>query len=111
MLKDRVGDPLNTSGRVDGEKLDSGIPEYLVRPSVYPLSVSSLPDSVKIVDYGESFFDTEPPATLHTPLAVRAPEIVFGDRFDHHVDLWSMACLVCIFGTQGSLDMVQQESC
>ncbi|KFH40238.1 Serine/threonine-protein kinase-like protein [Hapsidospora chrysogenum ATCC 11550] len=80
--------------RVNGEKLGSGIPEYLVRPSVYPLSVSSLPDSVKIVDYGESFFDAEPPATLHTPLAVRAPEIVFGDRFDHRVDLWSMACLV-----------------
>lgn len=81
--------------RVNGQALETGVPEHLVRPSSFPPSVSSLSDSIKIVDYGESFFDTDPPATLHTPLAVRAPEIVLGDSFDHRVDLWSMGCLVC----------------
>lgn len=82
--------------RVSGGPLEPGIPEYLVRPLTYPLSTSSLSESVKIVDYGESFFDTDPPATLRTPLAVRAPEVVLGQSFDHRVDLWSMGCLVCL---------------
>lgn len=82
--------------RVNGQSLDPGVPKYLVRPSSYPLIVKSLPHSVKIVDYGEAFFNTDPPATLRTPLVVRAPEVVLGDKFDHRVDLWSLGCLVCL---------------
>ncbi|KPM42257.1 hypothetical protein AK830_g4292 [Neonectria ditissima] len=93
--------------RVNGEPLESGVPKYLVRPSSYPSSVLSLPDSVKIVDYGESFLDTDPPATLHTPLAVRAPEVVLGDSFDHRVDLWSMGCLLFeLFTRQPPFDVL-----
>ncbi|KAI0867389.1 kinase-like domain-containing protein [Hypoxylon argillaceum] len=80
--------------RVNGERPERGVPQYIVRPSPYPSSVLSLSSSVKIVDYGESFFDADSPATLHTPLAVRAPEVVLGDVFDHRVDLWSMGCLL-----------------
>ncbi|KAG9255598.1 serine protein kinase [Emericellopsis atlantica] len=65
------------------------------------------PGSIKIVDYGESFFDTEPPVTLHTPLAVRAPEVVFEDNFDHRVDLWSMGCLLFeLFAGQTPFDVL-----
>ncbi|KAI0140538.1 kinase-like domain-containing protein [Xylariaceae sp. FL1272] len=80
--------------RANGERPERGVPQYIVRPSSYPSGVSSLHGSVRIVDYGESFFDADPPATLHTPLAVRAPEVVLGDVFDHRVDLWSMGCLI-----------------
>ncbi|RDI86977.1 hypothetical protein Vi05172_g3209 [Venturia inaequalis] len=31
---------------------------------------------------------------LHTPLPVRAPEIIFGEKFDYRVDLWSMGCML-----------------
>lgn len=81
--------------RNDGKPLEPGMPEYLVRPTSYPpdLSLSSHP--IKIVDFGESFLSNDIPETLHTPLPVRAPEIIFGDKLDHHVDLWSMGCMVC----------------
>ena len=47
-----------------------------------------------MIDFGEAFFKDSVPDTLHTPLAVRAPEIIFGDTFDRRVDMWSAGCLV-----------------
>jgi len=80
--------------RSDGEDMDPGIPEYIVRPASYQTHSWSSTQSIKIIDFGESFLRTAVPQTLHTPLAVRAPEVIFQDRIDYHVDLWSMGCMV-----------------
>lgn len=79
--------------RNDGKPLEPGMPKYLVRPTSYPAVLSSF-HPIKIVDFGESFLSNDIPDTLHTPLPVRAPEIIFGDKLDHRVDLWSMGCMV-----------------
>ncbi|CAG8933178.1 unnamed protein product [Penicillium salamii] len=82
--------------RKDGKSLDlePGIPKYLVRSTSYqPRSWISTP-SIKIIDFGESFTSTESPKTLHTPLSVRAPEVIFQDRIDYRVDLWSLGCML-----------------
>ncbi|GLB05557.1 hypothetical protein AtubIFM57258_000846 [Aspergillus tubingensis] len=76
--------------RDDGKCLEPGIPDYIVRPAIpqtWPLS-----NTIKIVDFGESFTQNDAPETLHTPLVVRAPEVIFKDRLDHRVDLWSLGC-------------------
>lgn len=94
-LSKRLGTPeIGQVQRSDGEPLEPGVPRYIVRPSSYPVDSSTLSGPVKIVDFGESFLDTDPPTTLRTPLAVRAPEALFGDQIDHRVDLWGMGCLV-----------------
>jgi serine/threonine-protein kinase SRPK3 len=80
--------------RDDGKPLDPGMPEYLVRPTSYPIDFSLSSHSIKIVDFGESFLNNGVPNTLHTPLPIRAPEIIFGDHLDYRVDLWSMGCMV-----------------
>lgn len=80
--------------RKDGESLDPGIPDYLVRPTYISVDLCSSSPLVKIVDFGESFPSTEPPKQLHTPLTVRAPEAIFEDRLDDRVDIWSMGCMV-----------------
>lgn len=67
------------------------MPEYLVRPASYS---SQLSDTVKIIDFGESLLQQTVPATLRTPLVTRAPEVIFGDKLDYRVDLWSLGCLV-----------------
>lgn len=87
---------MGTIERVDGDKSpEPGMPDYLVRPFSYSSSaITPLPESISIVDFGESFFDTAPPATLHTPLPLRAPEVILGDTLSHSVDLWGMGCLV-----------------
>ena len=78
--------------RSDGKALEPGIPEYIVRHA----GTHSWPSSniIKIVDFGESFLQQTVPQTLHTPLTVRAPEVIFGDHLDYRVDLWSLGCLV-----------------
>ncbi|PGH28484.1 CMGC/SRPK protein kinase [[Emmonsia] crescens] len=80
--------------RSDGKDLESGIPQYIVRPTSYRTHSWNSAQSIKIIDFGESFLPTAVPQTLHTPLPVRAPEVIFQDRIDYHVDLWSMGCML-----------------
>lgn len=80
--------------------LAENIPSYIVRPASVPAgicqSLRGMSSCIKIIDFGEAFLKGEGPDTLHTPLAVRAPEALFGDQIDYRVDLWSYGCLVCI---------------
>lgn len=97
----KLGDPeCGTVQSLDGEPLDPGVPEYLVWPSSYPTDRLSSSYSIRIVDFGESFQVCDNPQTLYTPLVVRAPEVLFGDQLDYHVDLWGMGCMVSPFGRQ-----------
>jgi hypothetical protein len=77
----RLGKPeAGTVARLDGGPLAHNIPTQIIRPAFYgreDLMLSYL--SIKIIDFGETFFKNNTPRTLHTPLPVRAPEIVFGD--------------------------------
>jgi serine/threonine-protein kinase SRPK3 len=67
------------------------MPQYIVRPSF----VSGVPlDATKIIDLGRSFHATDVPPFFHTPLFLRAPEIIFKDKVDLRMDLWSMGCMV-----------------
>ncbi|KAF1358487.1 kinase-like protein, partial [Lizonia empirigonia] len=80
--------------RKDGQPLAPSVPRYLVKPTSYPIDLKSSFKSIKIVDFGQSFLSDECPGVLNTPLPVRAPEIIFKDKLDYRVDLWSMACLL-----------------
>lgn len=80
--------------RRDGKDLEPGIPRYIVRPTSYWMPSWNSAQSIKIVDFGGSFLGTRVPQTLHTPLPVRAPEVIFQDHIDCCVDLWSMGCMV-----------------
>ncbi|KAF1842922.1 serine protein kinase [Cucurbitaria berberidis CBS 394.84] len=91
----KLGKPETGSLRsVDGNPLDPGMPEYLVRPTCFTVHKSLLASPIRIVDFGESFLSNEIPDMLHTPLVVRAPEMIFGDEFNYRVDLWSMGCML-----------------
>lgn len=92
--------------RTDEKPLEAGVPKYIVRPAVFQ-SQSWLSHEIKIIDFGESFLPGSIPQTLHTPLAVRAPENIFQDSFDYRVDLWSMGCMVSrITGSRKPLRML-----
>ncbi|KAH9873391.1 hypothetical protein J1614_005789, partial [Plenodomus biglobosus] len=79
-----------------GDQADPGpgLPQYIVRPTHYPLSRSLPSYLIKIVDYGQSFLDNDAPQLFHTPLYLRAPEIIFQDKVDYRMDLWSMGCML-----------------
>ncbi|OJZ90478.1 hypothetical protein ASPFODRAFT_28968 [Aspergillus luchuensis CBS 106.47] len=78
----------------DGGRLGHGIPEYIVRPASLHSRSWPLSDTIKLVDFGESFPRKDAPETLHTPLVFRAPEVIFKDRLDYRVDLWRLGCML-----------------
>ncbi|CAA9962520.1 serine protein kinase [Pyrenophora teres f. maculata] len=62
---------------------------------MYPTRVSlGQQHQFKIIDFGQSFFHDDVPETLETPVVFQAPELVFGDKLDYRVDLWSMGCII-----------------
>jgi hypothetical protein len=91
----KMGKPeLGEVRRKDGKVKGVHVPDFIVRPQTFPVKVSDYAGPIKLVDFGESFFGNAPPITLHMPLPVRAPEVIFGDVLTIGVDLWSAACMV-----------------
>ncbi|KAI0809938.1 kinase-like protein [Xylaria sp. FL0064] len=83
--------------RRDGSDVEFHVPPYAVLPTTFKKEhvLQSLRAPVaKIIDFGESFLPDQAPATLHTPLVVRPPEVLFNDSIDRRVDLWSLGCLL-----------------
>jgi serine/threonine-protein kinase SRPK3 len=79
---------------LDGQPLPPGMPRSLVWPAKIPIDKSSLDNPIKLIDFGESFLPNSKPQTLHTPLALRAPEILLGQEWDFRADLWTLGCTV-----------------
>ncbi|GLB39473.1 putative protein kinase [Lyophyllum shimeji] len=87
--------------RVDGAPLTAAAPSYAVRPP-NPLRLAKLflneNYDIKISDFGESFLFTDrttpPPASLNTPIALAAPEIIFNDSPGPKADVWALACTI-----------------
>ncbi|THW64553.1 kinase-like protein [Aureobasidium pullulans] len=93
-LSKKLGKPrVGPVSRPDGEPLEPGMPEYLVWPARLPANVPNVEkSSVKLIDFGESFMSDNKAETLNTPLALRAPEVLFQDEYDLRVDYWSLGC-------------------
>jgi serine/threonine-protein kinase SRPK3 len=79
---------------LDGRPLPPGMPRYLVWPAKIPFNKSTLETQIKLIDFGESFLPDSRPQTLHTPLALRATELLLEDQWDHRADLWTLGCTV-----------------
>ncbi|RMZ71439.1 CMGC SRPK kinase [Pyrenophora seminiperda CCB06] len=80
--------------RKDGKPLEANMPAYLVGPICYPIAESLSQPHIKIADFGESFLNNDVPKTLHTPVVLRPPEVIFRDKLDYRVDLWSTGCMI-----------------
>lgn len=94
-LMEKLGEPeTGAVTRVDGGPLEDNVPRYLMYPAYLGLARSITAPVVKLIDFGESFTPSKKPETLHTPMVVRAPEVIFKDEFDRRADLWSMGCMV-----------------
>lgn len=97
MLHEKLGNPqtapVSRSGNIPRLM---GMPEYLVWPVSFPVDGSWSESPTKLIDFGESFTPSNKPQTLHTPLALRAPELLFEDKWDLRSDLWSLGCMVSL---------------
>jgi serine/threonine-protein kinase SRPK3 len=90
--------PLRTGliSHLRSNEIEPGLPKYSVWPTSVSVTASTYSNAVKIIDFGESFTIIDKPQILHTPLALRPPEVIFEDSWDYHADLWSASCTVTV---------------
>ncbi|KAI9758255.1 MAG: hypothetical protein M4579_003114 [Chaenotheca gracillima] len=89
--KSKITAPLQ---RLDG-KIDKWSPQYLMlAESLYKYANLGPEMTIKLSDFGAAFWATKPPKKTVTPVALRAPELIFGEPFDSSIDIWSFGCLV-----------------
>jgi serine/threonine protein kinase len=68
-------------------------PKYLVRPADFSnLSSQYITHKVCIIDFGESFEASNPPAHLRTPQLYRSPELLLDRVAGIGSDLWALGC-------------------
>ncbi|OIW30105.1 serine/threonine-protein kinase SRPK3 [Coniochaeta ligniaria NRRL 30616] len=80
--------------RKDG-KADRWSPKYLVVPE--PLDAADVPQDeevIKLIDLGGAFYSNNPPASVVTPLGLRAPETILQDKISPAIDIWSFGCIM-----------------
>lgn len=106
ILMERLGRPQTGLVRCsEGRPLKQGMPQYLVWSADFPMDKPSLDNPIKLIDFGESFLPSNKPGTLHTPLALRAPELLLEDEWNIKTDLWTLGCTV------GGTDSSQSKLC
>ncbi|KAH6847670.1 kinase-like domain-containing protein [Chaetomium sp. MPI-CAGE-AT-0009] len=83
--------------RRDG-KIDLWAPVYLLEAApLKDLVTFELDPVVKLADLGASFLERHPPATVVTPVALRAPESILRNAqvpLGKGIDIWAFGCLV-----------------
>ncbi|KAH8912483.1 kinase-like protein [Coniochaeta sp. PMI_546] len=101
--------------RLDG-KVDLWAPKYLLAPSsLYSYTSLDLDPLIKLADFGggkttpvsdvdifrarpadvpKAFLEASPTGRPPTPAALRAPELVLGERLTTGIDIWSFGCLI-----------------
>ena len=71
-------------------------PSYLVRPAkLSSLEAQCLSNKILIVDFGESFYLTDPPdglSSLGASNNYSAPELIFQTKVSAATEIWALAC-------------------
>lgn len=91
-----LGQPVKTLVRTEcGEDLPESSPRYLVIPAdTSLLSDKYLTDKICVIDFGESFPISSPPAELGIPENYLPPEVLLGqdDAISRSCDIWALGC-------------------
>ncbi|KAI0439797.1 serine/threonine-protein kinase SRPK3 [Xylaria telfairii] len=112
LLQNEANSQLDPITRIDG-KVDRWSPRYLAVPE--PLTHDVLPndqpslngqETIKIADFGGAFWVGKPPKSIVTPVALRAPEVIFHNHGSPASDIWSFGCLMYALLTECPLFQV-----
>ena len=92
---DDMGEPRTSElRRKDGEPLGPEVPRYIVEPARFPVNLKRSNLAVKIADFGGARFWNDMQGIPTCPMMFCPPEVMFGDRWDARVDIWSLGITV-----------------
>ncbi|KAJ5211238.1 hypothetical protein N7472_001377 [Penicillium cf. griseofulvum] len=83
--------------RLDGTPLGNELPAQLVKVADWTEWIDEDEEDIRLLDFGESFYQGQEPAKLAQPGSLRAPETIFTDFFDYRVDLWRTGSMIYSF--------------
>ncbi|KAF2241780.1 kinase-like protein [Trematosphaeria pertusa] len=93
--------------RKDGAPLEEGLPRYLVEPLDLTRQRKRLEfeklNHIQLIDFSSSFFESEPPESIYTPIPFSPPELIFGKPLDKKIDIWNLGCTTFSIATGGDL--------
>ena len=80
-----------------GERPQSSeAPTHAYGPYLFKDDAYFIENSIRLIDFGESFREATRPKKLNNPMVIRAPELLLHESFDHRVDLWAAGCMVSV---------------
>lgn len=80
--------------RIDGIPLGNELPAQLIKAAEWTEWIDEDDEDIRLLDFGESFYQGQEPQKLAQPGSLRVPETIFTDCFDYRVDLWRTGCMV-----------------
>ncbi|KAJ5962603.1 hypothetical protein N7501_007544 [Penicillium viridicatum] len=83
--------------RIDGTPLGNELPAQLIKAAEWTEWIDEDDEDIRLLDFGESFYQGQEPPKLAQPGSLRVPETIFTDCFDYRVDLWRTGCMIYFF--------------
>ncbi|KAJ5521292.1 hypothetical protein N7527_005407 [Penicillium freii] len=83
--------------RIDGTPLGNELPAQLIKAAEWTEWIDEDDEDIRLLDFGESFYQGQEPPKLAQPGSLRVPETIFTDCFDYRVDLWRIGCMIYFF--------------
>ena len=80
--------------QIDGIPLGNELPAQLVEAIDWAGWEDKDNEDIRLLDFGESFYQEHKPKRLAQPGSLKVPETILTDYFDYRVDLWRTGCMV-----------------
>ena len=81
---------------ISGQDTDPSAPAHLIEPVMMSsIDPQWLRHELIVVDFGQSFFNENPPADgVGTPPSYLAPEVLFDQQASFWSDIWALGCII-----------------
>ncbi|KAE9369241.1 kinase-like protein [Stipitochalara longipes BDJ] len=90
-----LGDPVAEKVRPYTNRiLEPGAPEFIYQPTDMRKLSKFYSGNIILIDFGSSFFLSNPLEDCGTPAQFSSPELIFNKENGKHSDVWALACTI-----------------
>ena len=74
--------------------LEAGAPKFVYQPADMTKLSNFYTGNIIVIDFGSSFFLSNPPNDCGTPVQFSSPKLNFNNKNGRHSDVWALACTI-----------------